>query len=390
MLFADDIALIAESEENLQEMLDCVHKWCNKWKLKVNCNKTKIVHFHTKTKRRTQFSFTYGSKVVEIVSAYKYLGIIFDEHLDFKLTAEALSGAAGRALGKLFTVYKGFNGMRYNSFTKLYESYVDPIITYSSSIWGYKQFSCCESTQNRAIPGFLGVHRFAPNLAINGDMGWASTNAKRKLCIIRLWNRLICMEDSRLPKIIFNWEHGTNSFGWSHDLKRLFSSLNRTDDYVQKRFIYTNDIKLELYEKEVQKWNEDVINKDKLHTYVRFKHEYGKESYVSTLLSKGQRSILAQFRCGILPLNIETGRYTGIPIQLRTCIFCTNTFIEDEVHFLLECELYNEERELLFSKANPYYENFDEIEDDVKLEIFMNDEDLFGPTAKYLISAYKK
>jgi hypothetical protein len=99
---------------------------------------------------------------------------------------------------------------------------------------------------------------------------------------------------------------------------------------------------------------------------------------------------LAQFRCGILPLNIETGRYTGIPIQLRTCIFCTNTFIEDEVHFLLECELYNKERELLFSKANPYYENFDEIEDDVKLEMFMNDEDLFGPTAKYLISAYKK
>ena len=390
LLFADDIALISDSEEHLQEMLNCVHNWCNKWRLRVNCKKTKVVHFRTLNESITKFSFTYGHFKVETVSSYKYLGIIFDEHLSFNLTAEALSGAAGRALGKLFSVYKGFKGMGYNSFTKLYESYVEPIMTYSSSIWGYKQFHCCDSIQNRAIRGFLGVHRFAPKVAINGDMGWIGANVKRKLCMIRLWNKLVCMNNNRLPKIIFNWDHEKKSIGWCQDIKKLLNSLNRLEDYEQYRFIITDVIKFELHCKYMLKWKEEVSKKEKLRTYTRFKYEYGTEKYVSSLLSKGQRSILAQFRSGILPLKIETGRYTDTPIQLRTCDVCTSNSIEDEMHFLLECDLYKDERELLYSKVRPLYENFDEIDDDVKLLIFMNDEDLFGNTARYLTDAYKK
>ena len=31
LLYADDIMLMSESEEDLQIMLDFVHKWCDKW-----------------------------------------------------------------------------------------------------------------------------------------------------------------------------------------------------------------------------------------------------------------------------------------------------------------------------------------------------------------------
>ena len=53
---------------------------------------------------------------------------------------------------------------------KLYEVYVDPVINYASGVWGLKNFSFPESTQNRAIRMSLGVLRFAPNKAINGDI----------------------------------------------------------------------------------------------------------------------------------------------------------------------------------------------------------------------------
>ena len=37
---------------------------------------------------------------------------------------------------------------------------------------------------------FLGVHRFVPNEAINGDIGWRFVLMKRQLCALHLWNKL--------------------------------------------------------------------------------------------------------------------------------------------------------------------------------------------------------
>ncbi len=44
-------------------------------------------------------------------------------------------------------------------------------------------------------------------LGINGDMGWTSSCVRYKTNIIRFWNRLMCMNNNCLPKIIFNWDY---------------------------------------------------------------------------------------------------------------------------------------------------------------------------------------
>ena len=45
LLYADDIVLVSEHEKNLQRVLGHVYKWRCKWQMKVNIEKTKIVHF---------------------------------------------------------------------------------------------------------------------------------------------------------------------------------------------------------------------------------------------------------------------------------------------------------------------------------------------------------
>ena len=45
LLYADDLVLLSENEENLQEMVNIVKRWCAKWKMSVNTSKTKIVHY---------------------------------------------------------------------------------------------------------------------------------------------------------------------------------------------------------------------------------------------------------------------------------------------------------------------------------------------------------
>lgn len=45
VFYADDLVILAENEENLQLMLDALHEWCDRWCMRVNAQKTKVVHF---------------------------------------------------------------------------------------------------------------------------------------------------------------------------------------------------------------------------------------------------------------------------------------------------------------------------------------------------------
>ena len=57
LAFADDIVLIAESEENLQKLIDIVHGWSAKWRFVVNTEKSQVVHFRNVPKAQTDFIF---------------------------------------------------------------------------------------------------------------------------------------------------------------------------------------------------------------------------------------------------------------------------------------------------------------------------------------------
>ena len=79
-------------------------------------------------------------------------------------------------------------------------------------------------------------------------------------------------------------------------------------------------------------------------TYVQFKTSYQTEEYIKLNLNRAERSILAQFRCGVLPLRIETGRFVCEKPEERLCNFCDLRVPEDETHFLLHCSFYDNER----------------------------------------------
>ena len=98
-MYADDIVIIAENEDNLQHMLNHVYNWCCKWRLLVNRDKTNIVHFRKIRKPKTNFEFKYGNEALDVVDQYMYLGVILDQYITYNETAATLSGGAGRALG---------------------------------------------------------------------------------------------------------------------------------------------------------------------------------------------------------------------------------------------------------------------------------------------------
>ena len=151
------MVLIANSEADLQAMLNSMHNWCHKWRLNVNKDKSNIVHFLPKRKQKTTVKFMFGAHEISIVDKYKYLGVYFDENLTYDHCIKTLSESAGRALGGIIGKFKTFKDIGYNTFG------VIPILDYGVGIWGNHNNKCTNLVLNKAITYYLGVHRFAPN-----------------------------------------------------------------------------------------------------------------------------------------------------------------------------------------------------------------------------------
>ena len=108
-------------------------------------------------------------------------------------------------------------------------------------------------------------------------------------------------------------------------------------------------------EKFKSNWQNDV-NRDttrnsnggnKLSRYKTFKTDYVVETYVKCLMARAHRSALSEFRLGVAPIRVETGRYERLPVSERICFHC-KTCVEDELHVLIDCPLYNELRLFFF------------------------------------------
>ena len=83
-------------------------------------------------------------------------------------------------------------------------------------------------------------------------------------------------------------------------------------------------------------------------------------------MHKRIRSRFAQFRFGILPLHIKTGRYENTPVFDRKCKVCELDHTEEEYHFLMICAFYNDFRLTMFYKASQIVSSFATCNNDDK------------------------
>ncbi len=154
LAYADDIVLISETELDLQRLINIVHRWCVKYRLLVNIDKTKVVHYRKIDLNRTKMCFTWEDSQIgivsgykylgvfldeflnfdkhceAIVSGYKYLGVFLDEFLNFDKHCEAICNSAGRALGAIISKFSYFRNIGIKTFDKLFTSNVESVMSY--------------------------------------------------------------------------------------------------------------------------------------------------------------------------------------------------------------------------------------------------------------------
>ena len=124
LLYADDLVLVAETEADLQTLLNTLSCWCTRNHITVNESKSNIVHFRTPSIPRTLFNFSCCGKALSVSAQYNYLGLLLTEFLDLAAMASVVAKSASRALGLVIYKCKLNGGLPFKCFTKLYDSLV--------------------------------------------------------------------------------------------------------------------------------------------------------------------------------------------------------------------------------------------------------------------------
>ena len=399
LLYADDIALIAPDEDSLQAMLETVDSWCKRWRLTINTEKTKILHFRGNSVRRSQYHFKCGDLDIDNDSCYRYLGVTLNEFLDYKFTVKELAKSASRALSALYTKFLYCGGMTYDVFTKLYTTLVEPVLFYGAGIWGIHKWKDISVVQNKACRYFLGLRKNASNVASRGDMGFMCTHSKQLLESFRLLLRIRSFNDNRYAVRIHEVSLNLQK-SWDSIVLQKASDFNIMD--IINRNCSTklkmNLIKEVIFEKDCSDWylelhnDRNLLNGNKLRTFREYKSFLSVSPYVNTVKNRTYRKVYSNFRSGSLPLAIETGRYAKpiIPLEQRLCNFCNENMVEDETHFILHCDLYSDIRYELYEKATKVCCNFILLNDKEKMCFLMNNVNLQHDVAKTLYAMFNR
>ena len=190
---------------------------------------------------------------------------------------------------------------------------------------------------------YLGVGASSPVASLYGDMGWMPGDYRRKIEVIRLWVRLQGLPNTRLTKRLFLndhlWNKRAKSVFKEAGLSHIFESGNAQKINIK---VIVDQAKLKLKSSVLVSWRCHCLNKPKLRTYCTYKHDYNTEPHVLLNIPHKYRSVIARLRNGTLPLRIETGRYVNLEVEERKCILCTDNVVEDELHFIFDCRLYDD------------------------------------------------
>ena len=117
-------------------------------------------------------------------------------------------------------------------------------------------------------------------------MGWETCEMRWHMEMLRLWNRLVDMNENRLTKKIFRWDKSLCLNNWSSDIHLLLQNNNLVNIFDQGILCDFSRFKSEQLENYGRDWRNMVEQKPKLRTYATFKTQFAKENYLNINLSR--------------------------------------------------------------------------------------------------------
>lgn len=354
LMYADDTALMSETDEDLQDALNIFESYCQQWKLTVNTKKSKVVIF-SKGRISSKYKFLLNNTPLEIVKEYKYLGIFLPRSGSFYKTKKHLASQATRAMYSLLSKIRK-QSLPIDIQIDLFEKTIKPILLYGSEIWGFGNNDILERVQLKFYKHVLSLKRSTPSIMVYGELGIYPLQIDIQTRSISFWTKLIAPESRKLSALMYSitlshYNHSEFEYSWIKNIKTIlqhcgFPGIWDSQDPLNPKWLVCT-IKQKLIDIYISEWRASVYNDN---TYRLYKDSIMFEDYLK-LLNENEYKYIIAFRTRNHKLPIETGRWRNIARESRKCHLCKSE-LGDEYHYLLCCKKLKHVRE---TYIKPYY-----------------------------------
>ena len=159
LMFADDIAMLADSVVGLQRLFNILHRHCLRWELSVNLNKTNVVVFRNGGPLSKHEKWTFGGEQVETANDYTYVGLLFSSQISINKMTEILAAKGKRVFIAVLNSLYDLGTLPTSVFFKIhvFDAKVLQILLYGCKIWGMDKFDDVERVQLYACKRFMCV-----------------------------------------------------------------------------------------------------------------------------------------------------------------------------------------------------------------------------------------
>ena len=263
-IFADDTKAYnciknQEDVENLQKVIDEMFLWTQKWLLKFNKDKCKILHIGKKNPKNKYYVGTEQEKQeLEETDLEKDLGVFIDPNLDFK---KHIKNVVKKASYLSYKILKNFTYRDANILVPLFKTLIRPILEYGNTIWsnGIKKYkNLVENVQRKFTKYIKGLTNIPyeerlksiklPSLEyrlIRGDM----------IQVFKIANKYY---DPITTESIFNFSDNSRLRG--HNFKIIKQNTNKT----KFSNFFTNRV--------VNTWNKlpsNIVNANSINEFIK-------------------------------------------------------------------------------------------------------------------------
>ena len=390
ILYADDMANVGDTVRFLQMQIDIILRFCERTNMKINLQKTKVMVFRNGGILRYYEKWYYDGIEIETVSAYKYMGLFITPRLIWSYAKENLAIQAGRSIMSMLKMQHSVGYFEFSELFKLFDTMIKPILLYGSEIWGFEVSDTIENVQNTFCKRFLKLPRNTFHEVARGECGRYPLYVDYYCRCIKYWIKLIRMSSTRYPKKCYKMLRNLDETGritWASKVRELlfrngFGYVWVVED-VGDLNLFMKAFKQRLIDCCKQDWCAVIMESGKTRHYRYIMPVLKVANYINFNIPLKYRIALSKLRCSVHKLNVETGRHSDIAYEQRLCILCNMREIEDELHFVMKCPVYDQIRRDWLPNID-----FDIATADTFYSLFNSSEQQVLSLAKYVYNAF--
>ena len=412
LLYADDLALPSRTEAGLQQMLNRLRDYCDKWQLTVNVSKTEVVVFDSSRKAAPLSAYTlfYNGERINCVEKFRYVGIWFNRTGRSSDIFQQVLSSSRRALYKCMGRVSRLEPIPVALKISLFNAYVRPVMLYCAEALPITKTQSDEldSLQLKYVRWCLGrLPASSPKVDTLAEVGQrpvsyeltkASINyyllTKRRpaehITTVALTDALTTSHkqeswwrttQGHMQRVGWNIAVDDFSVACACNVKGQRKTPQTTASYTRRHCARAWTQRLIGPPVSEPEWCTDTASVNEwLHTHVLpayvtdsrassgrlklFPPTYRKVApYVKSCMSPRLTRVICMFRLGIVQLHSFTGGWSQVQTHLfaRTCSFCQHEcqrhVLEDAYHVCMECPLYDHMRMRIYNYLHDH--NFD-------------------------------